>query len=131
MKMPLLLALAAALGGRCCGQSPVPLSQLLAEASQENPDLKAGEHPWRAATHMRDQVTALPDPQFTVQEFSVGSPRPFAGFHASNFAYIGIGASQELAYPGKRNLKGQAADAAASVEHAQIGVLQASLREQI
>jgi cobalt-zinc-cadmium efflux system outer membrane protein len=131
MKMLLLLALAAALGGRCCGQSPVPLSQLLAEALQENPDLKAGEHTWRAATHTRDQVMALPDPQFTVQEFSVGSPRPFAGFNASNFAYIGIGASQELPYPGKRNLKGQAADAAASVEHAQIGVLQAALRERI
>jgi outer membrane protein, heavy metal efflux system len=131
MKMPLLLALAAALGGRSCGQSPVPLSQLLAEALQENPDLKAGEHTWRAATHMRDQVTALPDPQFTVQEFSVGSPRPFAGFDASGFAYIGIGASQELPYPGKRNLKGQAADAAASVDRAQIGVLRASLSEQL
>jgi cobalt-zinc-cadmium efflux system outer membrane protein len=130
MKMPLLLAVAAALGGRCLGQSPTPLSRLLAEALQENPDLKAGDHTWRAATHMRDRVTALPDPQFTVQEFSVGSPRPFAGFNSSDFAYIGIGASQELPYPGKRNLKGQAADAAANVEHARIAVLQASLREQ-
>jgi outer membrane protein, heavy metal efflux system len=131
MKMPLLLALAAALGGSCRGQSPVPLSQLLAEALQENSDLKAGEHTWRAATHMRDQVMAPPDPRFTVQEFSVGSPRPFAGFNASSFAYIGIGASQELPYPGKRNLKGQTADAAASVEDAQIGVLRASLSEQM
>ena len=131
MKMPLLLALAAALGGCCRGQSPVPLSQLLAEALQENPDLRAGEHTWRAATHLRDQVTGLPDPQFTVQEFSVGSPRPFAGFNASSFAYIGIGASQEVPYPGKRNLKGQAADAAANVEYAQIGVLRASLSEQM
>jgi cobalt-zinc-cadmium efflux system outer membrane protein len=131
MKVPLLFALAAALGGRCCGQSPVPLSQLLAEGLQENPDLKAGEHTWRAATHTRDQVMALPDPQFTVQEFSVGSPRPFAGFNTSNFAYIGIGASQELPYPGKRNLKGQAADAAANVEYAQISVLRASLKEQM
>jgi cobalt-zinc-cadmium efflux system outer membrane protein len=131
MEMTLLLALAAALGSRCCGQSPIPLSQLLAEAVQENPDLKAGEHTWRAATHTRDQVMALPDPQFTVQEFSVGSPRPFAGFNASSFAYIGIGASQELPYPGKRNLKGQAADAAASVDRAQIGVLRASLSEQM
>jgi cobalt-zinc-cadmium efflux system outer membrane protein len=131
MKMPLLLALAAALGGRCYGQSPIPLSQLLAEALQENPDLKAGEHTWLAATHMRDQATALPDPQFTIQEFSVGSPRPFAGFNASSFAYIGIGASQELPYPGKRNLKGQAADAAANVQHAQIGVLQASISEEM
>ncbi len=133
MKILFLLALAGALASPLptVGQSPAPLSQLIEEALQNNPDLKAGEHTWRAATHMRDRVTALPDPQFTVQEFSVGSPRPFAGFNASSFAYIGIGASQELPYPGKRNLRGLAADAAANVERAQIGVLQASLREQI
>ena len=106
MKISILLALAGALASPLpsLGQSPAPLSQLLAEALQNNPDLKAGEHTWRAATHKREQVMALPDPQFTVQEFSVGSPRPFAGFNTSSFAYIGIGASQELPYPGKRNL---------------------------
>jgi cobalt-zinc-cadmium efflux system outer membrane protein len=114
-----------------CGQSSTPLSQLLAEALQNNADLHAAEHSWRAATHTREQVTALPNPQFTLQEFSVGSPRPFAGFHTSNFAYIGIGASQELPYPGKRELKGQAADAAAEVQRAQIGVLQAAVAEQV
>ncbi len=133
MKIPLLLVLAGALANSLpsYGQSPSPLSQLLAEALQNNPDLKAGEHSWRASAHLREQVTALPDPRFTVQEFSVGSPRPFAGFDSSNFAYIGIGASQELPYPGKRKLKGQAADAAANVQQAQIGVLQASIAEQI
>jgi outer membrane protein, heavy metal efflux system len=113
------------------GQSPTPLSQLIAEARRNNTGLRAAEHTWRSATHMREQVTALPDPQFTLQEFSVGSPKPFAGFRNSNFAYIAIGASQELPYPGKRRLKGQAADAAANVQQAQSGVLQASLVEQI
>ena len=131
MKIPFVLPLAWALGSICYGQSPVSLAQLLAEAFENNSELKAGEHTWRAATHLREQVTALPDPQFTVQEFSVGSPRPFAGFNSSNFAYIGIGASQELPYPGKRQLKGRAADAAASVQQAQIGTLQASISEQI
>lgn len=131
MKIPFVLALAWAWGSICYGQDPVPLAQLLAEAFENNPDLKAEEHTWRAATHRREQVTEMPDPQFMVQEFSVGSPRPFAGFNSSNFAYIGIGASQELPYPGKRRLKGQAADAAASVQQAQIGTLQASIAEQI
>jgi cobalt-zinc-cadmium efflux system outer membrane protein len=131
MKIPFVLALAWASGSICYGQSPVPLAQLLAEAFENNSDLKAGEHTWRAATQMREQATALPDPQFTVQEFSVGSPKPFARFNSSNFAYIGIGASQELPYPGKRQLKGRAADAAASVQQAQIGTLQASIAEQI
>ena len=112
-------------------QSATPLLQLIAEAQKNNPDLHAAEHAWQAATHKRKQVSALPDPQFTIEEFSVGSPRPFAGISNSNFAYIGIGASQELPYPGKRRLKGEAADAAANVQQAQLTVEQASLVEQI
>src|SRR5690349_19613753 len=81
------------------------LSALLDEARKNNPDLRAAEHAWGAATHVRDEVTVLPNPQFTLQAFGVG--KPFAGFNSSDFAYIGIGASQELPYPGKRRLKGE------------------------
>jgi outer membrane protein TolC len=45
-----------------------------------------------------------------VQQFSVGSPRPFAGYSNSDFAYIGFGASQDIPYPGKRQLRGQVAE---------------------
>jgi outer membrane protein, heavy metal efflux system len=133
MKIQFLLALAGALASSWpgYGQSPARLSQLLAEALQNNPALKVGEHAWRAAKHVREQVTTLPDTQFTVQEFSVGNPKPLAGFNTSNFAYVGIGASQDLPYPGKLRLKGQAADAAANVRQAEVGVLQASVTEQI
>ncbi len=55
-------------------------------------------------------MTAMPDPQFTVQSFSVGSPKPIAGFSNSDFAYIGFGASQDIPYPGKLNLKGEVAN---------------------
>ena len=48
MKIPLSLALAGALVSNwpSCGQSPTPLSQLIAEALQNNPNLKAAEHTW-------------------------------------------------------------------------------------
>ena len=95
MAASLLLAGAIAV----CGASPASLSDLIAEAEANNPSVHAAEHDWRASTYVRKQVTTLPDPQFTIQEFSVGSPKPFAGFTTSNFAYIGIGASQELPYP--------------------------------
>lgn len=114
-----------------CAQSPTPLRQLLTEAERNNPELSAAQHAWQAATHVRAQVTALPNPEFTVQQFSVGSPRPFAGFNSSNFAYIGIGASQELPYPGKLALKGKAADRAADVQHAQIAGVRAAVEEQV
>ncbi len=82
-------------------------------------------------TQVRKQVTTLPDPQFTLQEFSVGSPKPFAGFTTSNFAYIGIGASQELPYPHRLRLKGLAADRIADSAAAQIAVMRTSIAEQV
>lgn len=128
-----VLLLAAAYPTRAQDDSltPTPLSELIAEAKKDNPQILAAEHIWRAATHVRQQVTTLPNPQFTLQEFSVGSPKPFAGFNTSNFAYLGIGASQELPYPGKLRLKGEAADRAAEVQRAQIAVAQSSVEDDI
>ena len=40
---------------------------------------------------------------------SVGSPRPFAGYTNSDFAYVGLGVSQDLPYPGKLRLRGDIA----------------------
>ena len=80
---------------------PAPLSQLLAEAGANNPQISAANYGVRAARQMAPQVTTLPDPKFTYQQLSVGSPKPFAGYTNSDFTYIGIGASQELPYPGK------------------------------
>ena len=87
-----------------------PLAQLIAEAEANNSQISAADHSSKAATYVAQQVTTLPDPQFTVQQLSVGSPRPFAGFSNNNFAYIGFGASQDLPYPGKLRLKGEVAD---------------------
>jgi outer membrane protein, heavy metal efflux system len=133
MRVRIILAGIAALS---CGlpvwaQNPTPLPDLLAEAVRNNSDVHAAEHTWQAGTHVRQQVATLPNPQFTLQEFSVGSPKPFAGFNTSDFAYFGIGASQELPYPGKLRLKGEAADRAAGVQQAHIAVARASIADGI
>ena len=93
----------------------VSLQELVREAEQHNPDIAASQHGYEAATHGADQMSALPDTQLTVQQFSVGSPRPFAGYTTSDFAYIGLGASQEIPFPGKRGLRGRVANLEADV----------------
>jgi outer membrane protein, heavy metal efflux system len=108
-----------------------PLAGLIAEAQNNNPEILAAERGWKAATHVARQVTTLPDPQFIVQQFSVGSPKPFAGFSNSDFAYIGFGASQTLPYPGKLQLKGQVAERAADARHAQADELWLSIAQQV
>lgn len=99
--------------------APVPLQSLVREAQQNNRTIAASRHAWEASTHAAAQAEALPGPEVTIQHVSVGSPRPFAGFSTSDFAYIGIGASQELPYPGKRALRGEVAEREAQSLRAQ------------
>jgi len=110
---------------------PTPLATLISEAQSSNPQISAADHAWKAATHVAQQVATLPDPQFTVQSFSVGSPKPFAGFSNSDFAYIGFGASQELPYTGKLRLKGEAANRNAEMMLTQTDLLRSSITDQV
>jgi outer membrane protein TolC len=111
--------------------TPTPLSQLLAEAGANNPQISAADHGARAARQMAPQVTTLPDPKFTYQQFSVGSPKPFAGYTNSDFAYIGIGAAQELPYPGKLRLRGAVAERDADIKLAEVEVTKTSIADAI
>ena len=96
-------------------QTPTPLEVLLNEAQRSNPQIKAARQGWQAAKEIPSQVSTLPDPQFQLQQFSVGSPRPFAGYTNSDFAYIGLGVSQDIPYPGKLRLRGEIAKRDADV----------------
>jgi len=90
-------------------QTVAPLRDLLTEAEQNNPQIAAARQGWEAAKQIPSQVSTLPDPQFTVQQVNVGSPRPFAGYTNSDFAYFGLGVSQDFPYPGKLRLRGEMA----------------------
>jgi outer membrane protein, heavy metal efflux system len=108
-----------------------PLSALLDEASRSNPDIQAARLGWQAATQVPSQVSTLPDPQVTLQHFSVGSPRPFAGYSNSDFAYIGFGISQDLPYPGKLKLRGEAAQQEAAISRNKVETVRRSVLQQV
>src|ERR1700676_1414240 len=103
--------------------APTPLAALVEEAEKNDPTILAAERAARAARFVAPQMSTLPDPQFTLQQFSVGSPRPFAGYTNSDFAYIGLGASQQFPYPGKRRLRGTVADRDANAVRAHVEVV--------
>jgi len=110
---------------------PVSLKDLIGEAERNNPEIAVAEHGYAAATHGARQASALPDTQLTVQQFSVGSPRPFAGYSNSEFAYVGFGASQEIPYPGKRGLRGQVANREADVRRVQIESVRRTVTDKL
>jgi outer membrane protein, heavy metal efflux system len=85
------------------------LVDLIAEAERNNPQIQTARREWESMAQMPRQVSTPPDPQVVLQQLNVGSPRPFAGFSNSDFAYIGLGASQDFLYPGKLRLRGELA----------------------
>lgn len=97
-----------------------PLAELVQEAEQNNPQIQAARQGWKAAQQVPSQVSTLPDPQFALQQVNVGSPRPFAGYTNSDFAYLGLGVSQDLPYPGKLRLKREIAKRDAEVVEQQV-----------
>ena len=128
----LVLATAcSAFGQTPAASPPTPLSQLLAEAEANNPQISAADHGARAARQMAPQVTTLPDPKFTYQQLSVGSPKPFAGYTNSDFAYIGVGASQELPYPGKLRARGAIAERDADTKQAEVEFTKTSIADSV
>jgi outer membrane protein TolC len=124
-------------GAVCAAQDPmpqgpsVPLATLVEEAQQKNPEIQAATHGAQAAGHAAKQAGALPDTQIMLQHLSVGSPRPFAGYTNSDFAYIGLGASQEFPWPGKRALRMQVAGAQADAMRTQSGAVSRMVVEQV
>ena len=109
----------------------VPLEELLKEAEANNPQLRAAKQAWDAAKFAPSQKSVLPDPEFLVHHMSVGSPRPFAGYTNSDFAYIGLGVSQEFPYPGKRGLERDIARRDADIARENYEAVRRSVRAEI
>ncbi len=129
--MLVVTASLAAPGQQSPPRLPTPLSELLAEAHQNNSQITAADYAWQAAKRVPRQVSTLPDPTFTYQGFSVGSPKPFAGYTNSDFSYVGVGASQELPYPGKLRLRGKVAKRAADVKDMELDATAASVADAV
>ena len=107
------------------------LNDLLDEATHRNPDIAAALSAWQASTQVSTQVSTLPDPQVTFQQVAVGSPRPFAGYSNSDFAFVGFGVSQDLPWPGKLRLRAEAADRDAAVSREKFEAAKRTVFQQI
>src|SRR5215469_2795787 len=111
--------------------APTPLAALIDEAKTNDPTIQAAESAAKAATFVAPQMSALPDPQFALQQLNVGSPRPFAGYTNSDFAYVGVGVSQDIPYPGKLRLRGEIAKREADVSQQQVESVRRSVLAEL
>jgi len=99
-----------------CAEEPPPtrLDDLLPAFLENNPEIRAAQYRFEAATKRPPQAGALPDPVLLLSDFGVG--RPFSSLNVSDFAYRGIGISQEIPFPGKRGLAAEEAQREADSE---------------
>jgi len=102
----------------------VVLEELVAEALNRNPEILAARRKFEAATKRPSQVSTLPDPKLNFTNFGVGHPA--SALNRSDFAYLGVGVSQEFPLPGKLSLMKAIARKEADSE--QQMVLEAELR---
>src|SRR5690242_8786231 len=112
---------------RVTNEGTVKLADLLAEVEKNNPQIQAARQEWQSMQQMPTQVSTLPDPQVVLQQVNVGSPRPFAGFSNSDFAYIGLGVSQDIPYFGKLRLRKELASKDAEVAAQRVEVMRRAI----
>ena len=96
-----------------------PLSTLVDEALLHNREVLAAQKKYEAARQRPSQESSLPDPMLSLGYTSNGGPYPIAGIGRDLTSNAGIMISQELPFPGKRQLRGEIAAKEASAEYDQ------------
>lgn len=97
----------------CAAAQPKPaetrtsLADLVSELKQRNPEIQAARYRFEAAAKRPSQAGSLPDPKLTLSNLGVG--RPISALNRSDFAYRGIGVTQEFPFPGKLALASEQA----------------------
>src|SRR5204862_4147233 len=90
------------------------LQGLIEQLEKNNPEIRAAGFRFEAATKRPSQVSTRPEPKLTFVNSGVG--QPFSSLSVSEFAYRGIGISQEIPFPGKLALAGEEAQREADSE---------------
>ena len=99
------------LSASAIAQTPgrVALADVVAEALTKNPEIVAAQRRFDAAQQRPAQERSLPDPMVSAGYNASGNPLPGAGLGTEPTANIGFMVSQELPYPGKRDLRASVA----------------------
>jgi cobalt-zinc-cadmium efflux system outer membrane protein len=96
-----------------------PLSSLVEAALRNNREILAAQKKYEAARQRPAQAGALPDPTVSLGYTSNGGPWPVAGIGTQPTSNAGISFSQEMPFPGKRQLRTEIASKEADAEFQQ------------
>ena len=100
----------------CVAARAQSLPALIDDALRANREVLAAQKRYEAARQRPSQERSLPDPTVSLGYTSVGRPYPVAGIGSAVTANAGVMVSQEMPFPGKRQLRGAIAEKEASAE---------------
>jgi len=100
----------------CGAAGAQSLPALIGQALDRNREILAAQKRYEAARQRPSQERSLPDPTLSVGYTSVGGPYPVAGIGREVTANAGVMVSQEMPFPGKRQLRGAIAEKEAAAE---------------
>jgi cobalt-zinc-cadmium efflux system outer membrane protein len=130
-----MLAIAVAIGAAAQSRdgwsANSQIEAIVAEAVERNPGVIAAREHYEAQGKMPIQVATLPDPEVSLQQLTVGGPKPFEGSETSDFFYTGIGATQEIPWPGKLRLRAKAASRDADIAKQQYEEARREVTEKV
>jgi outer membrane protein, heavy metal efflux system len=114
-------------------QTPVrtPLADVVAEALAKNPEIVAVQHRYDAARLRPVQARSLPDPMVSAGYSANGRPWPGAGLGTEPTSNIGFMISQEIPYPGKRDLRASMASREADAGLQQVEAARLSVASRV
>jgi outer membrane protein TolC len=110
---------------------PVKLNDLIREALARNPEVLAGQKKYEAARQRPSQEKSLPDPMLSLGYSSNGGPLPGQGLGTEPTSNIGFMVTQEIPYPGKRQLRGNIAAKEADAEFQEYLAIQLNVRSRV
>ena len=90
-----------AFGQEPAASNPTALSQLLAGAAANNPQISAANHGVRAARQIAPQVTTLPDPKFTLSAIQRWQSEAACRIHGQRLCLYRHGSVARTALPRK------------------------------
>ena len=93
-----------------------PLASLVDEALQNNREILTAQKRYEAARQRPSQAASLPDPTVSLGYTSNGGPWPVAGIGSKATSNAGVMVSQEMPFPGKRQLRREIAQKEADAE---------------
>lgn len=108
-----------------------PLPVLVEEALRHNREILAAQKKYEAARQIPAQASALADPMVGIGYTANGAPYPGAGLGRDVTSNIGVTVTQELPFPGKRQLRGDIAAKEASAEFQQYLAVRLSVTSRL